>query len=58
MFKIKNYSTGRNQLLMFGCTNVHLRRQTHPRYFKRAVLDDVMSQNGSQHRALNPRQEQ
>ena len=39
-----NTSTGRNQLPVFQCTNVHLRRNTRP-LFRRAVLDVTMSQS-------------
>ena len=44
LFRQVSTSTGCNQLPIFCCTNVHLRRHTRP-HFKRAFLDDVMSQS-------------
>ena len=44
LFRQVNTITGCNQLPVFCCTNVHLRRNTPP-LFRREVLDDVMSQS-------------
>ena len=44
LFEQVNTSTDGNQLPVFRCTNVHLRRNSRP-LFRRAVLYDVMSQS-------------
>ena len=44
LFRQVNTSTGHNQLPVFHCTNVHLRRNTCP-LFQHAIQDDIMSQS-------------
>ena len=47
LFRQVSTCTGRYQLPIFRCTNVHpvTREDTHARLFTPAVFDDVMSQN-------------